>query len=842
VGMSVWNDSESEITATLSFDLLDSNDVVVSASKLTQQLKPGRNAVVANLPRPARINSALEDPLLWYRIRYRFELDKNKVFSGLVALSAIAPDIYELRIAHPDKALPAHVFEVDIHAANPVTRKAIAGVQIRGRVEFDSADKPIVLAHTTNSSGDAVFAFRIPANTTDGGSVSFEARKGDQIRKEDFDFELDPRARIIINTDKLLYQPGQSLHARALVLSVDKRAIANEDIEFKLLDPDSDTVLTGTAKTNDFGVASVDWDLPDSVVLGPYFLQVALSNSDRYGSAQAATNVRISRYDLPNFTVTAKPDRSYYLPGQNAAIEVVTKYLFGKELTRGSVKLVREEEGHWDSTEHKWVVNQADTQSGELDRSGSAKFTIDLTDLQAELSREKYRRFQDLNYAAYVTDPTTGKTEQRRFQVRLSREPIHVYVSRSALLGDRAFFYISTYYPDGTPAECEVSISEGRNRYVNYGDEDIQSRGRDFLRTIKTNRFGAARIYNLQISTDPDNSDQYHGYPLIFDVRDRHGATTTYNEVFWDDSHDRILLTTDKALYGPNEQILVSAKSSQTLTGHLVVNVSRDGAVIWRGKMNLHDHHGFTVIPFAPEFTGELTISAYSLETAAPSRYEIPFGVRTVLFPHPTTLSVKVKMDRATYKPGDEVSAALNVSLPSGSGSASALGVVVVDKAVEERIRTDEEFGNGHYGFWDWNWWYPADSVGGVTLKDLEEIDLSKPLPDGMDLIAEMLLLGNGYGWADLPEIEGTQYGSETESLFRNNIKNGLELARKALLNDCATDWKFATNLDELKFVLRKAGIKPEDVVDPWGAQYHYSFGLDDRNRTITIASAGPDK
>ena len=87
-------------------------------------------------------------------------------------------------------------------------------------------------------------------------------------------------------------------------------------------------------------------------------------------------------------------------------------------------------------------------------------------------------------------------------------------------------------------------------------------------------------------------------------------------------------------------------------------------------------------------------------------------------------------MDRATYKPGDEVSAALNVSLPSGSGSASALGVVVVDKAVEERIRTDEEFGNGHYGFWYWSWWYPADSVGGVRLKDLEEIDPSLLVSD----------------------------------------------------------------------------------------------------------------
>jgi hypothetical protein len=103
------------------------------------------------------------------------------------------------------------------------------------------------IAHTTNASGDAVFLFRIPATVIDGGSVNSEARKCDQTRKEDFDFGLDPRARIIINTDKLLYQLGQSLHARALVPSVDKHAIANEDTEFKLVDPESNTELIGQA-------------------------------------------------------------------------------------------------------------------------------------------------------------------------------------------------------------------------------------------------------------------------------------------------------------------------------------------------------------------------------------------------------------------------------------------------------------------------------------------------------------------------------------------------------------------------------------------------------------------
>jgi hypothetical protein len=166
----------------------------------------------------------------------------------------------------------------------------------------------------------------------------------------------------------------------------------------------------------------------------------------------------------------------------------------------------------------------------------------------------------------------------------------------------------------------------------------------------------------------------------------------------------------------------------------------------------------------------------------------------------------------------------------------------VVDKAVEERIRTDQEFGEGHYGFWDWGWWYPPESVGGISFKDLDELDLSKPLPDGMDLVAEMLLQGHSNSWVGLPEIEGNNYGYETRALFSDKMRKELEPVRTALLNEDAIGWKFATNNDELADVLRKAGLDPASIVDPWGTPYHYSFGIDYRNRTLNIVSAGPDK
>ena len=845
------NDSGAAVSGTLYVDLLDPADAVVASSKTTERLKPGRNLIKLSLPRPEVLMASDNDPTLWYRVKYRLLLsdkqadDKQandkQAASGMVALGAIAPDMFELRVAHADKALPGQPYQVRVHAANPVTRKPVSGVEVRGDLEFDLDENHAIITHTTNSSGDAVLLFHIPAAVTDGGSVNIEARKRDQTRKEDFDFDLDPRARIIINTDKLLYQPGQSLHARALVLSVDKRPVANQDAEFKLVDPESNTVFSGTAKTNDFGIASIDWELPDSTELGPYALQVSLS-SDRYGSAQGMTNVRVSRYDLPNFTVAAQPDHSYYLPGQNASVAISAKYLFGKELTHGAVKLVREEQGHWDSTQHKWVVDEADGQSAELDHSGRATFTLDLAKLHDELAEQTYRRFMDLNYAAYVTDPSTGKTEQRRFQVRLSHQPIHVYVSGMNLTGDRASFYVSTYYPDGTPAECHVNVSEDRNHYNNYYEEH-SSGIRDFLHAVKTNRFGVAKVSDLQLLTERDDDPGHnHGYQLVFDVHDKSGASVSYDEVFWSDSGRLIQVTTDKSLYQVKDQITVSVRAPNALSGHVIVDLSRDGAVLWTGRINLHNHRGFTVIPYAPEFKGELTLAAYSLETDSEERYEIPSGARAILFPTPSTLTVKVKTDHATYKPGDDVSAVLNVSLPSGSSSASAMGVVVVDKAVEERIRTDQEFGEGHYGFWDWGWWYPPESVGGITFKDLDELDLSKPLPDGMDLVAEILLQGLSNSWVGLPEIEGNNYGYETRALFSEKMRNELEPLRTALLNEDAIGWKFATNNDELASVLRQAGLDPASIVDPWGTPYRYSFGIDYRNRTLNILSAGPDK
>src|SRR6185369_12071761 len=167
-------------------------------------------------------------------------------------------------------------------------------------------------------------------------------------------------------------------------------------------------------------------------------------------------------YELPNFAVRVTPDRAFYLPSQNAEVEVRGDYLFGQPVSRGRVRVVRETEREWNYREQKWDISEDEKYEGELDQAGRFVANLDLSAQHAELSKRDYARFEDVSYTAYVTDLTTNRTEQRRFDVRVTREPIHVYVisDGAKVRGAPINMFVSTFYADGNPAECYVDISE----------------------------------------------------------------------------------------------------------------------------------------------------------------------------------------------------------------------------------------------------------------------------------------------------------------------------------------------------------------------------------------------
>ena len=102
---------------------------------------------------------------------------------------------------------------------------------------------------------------------------------------------------------------------------------------------------------------------------------------------------------------------------------------------------------------------------------------LDLAADHEELGKSESHRFEDLHFSAYYTDPGSGRTEQRRFDVRITREPIHVYVIGTQSGGGLpAPVYVSADYADGRPASTTVEL-----RYQGQ------------IATLHTNRYGVGK-------------------------------------------------------------------------------------------------------------------------------------------------------------------------------------------------------------------------------------------------------------------------------------------------------------------------------------------------------------
>ena len=243
---------------------------------------------------------------------------------------------------------------------------------------------------------------------------------------------------------------------------------------------------------------------------------------------------------------------------------------------------------------------------------------------------------------------------------------------------------------------------------------------------------------------------------------------------------------------------------------------------------------------YRAEFQDEVTISAYSRDSEGSDRYDFSIGSRTVLFPRDRDLKLDFHLDHTGYKPGEDATVDFRISTPDGRPATSALGVVVFDRAVEERARTDQDF-SGRFGFYGSfsQWRGYDDQVGGITRKDLQRIDLAKPLPEGMELVAELLLGANSvrpdFFNSEKFATDHTRVFAESTALYLKPIADILETQYK-------NGGIYPTSGETLRRLLFESGVDIDQSKDPWGTPYREVFSIDKDDSVLEVISAGPDK
>src|SRR5262249_27003264 len=151
-----------------------------------------------------------------------------------------------------------------------VLGRAVGGVAITAQVRGN--DSALVSATaTTDGNGYAVFSMMLPGDTQPRDlELAVQAQRGAVKKNAENDLKLGAPARILVQTDKPLYQPGQTLHIRALVFGDEHRALATKKIYIQVEDEDETVVFRDERTSSRFGVVAADWTIPDRVRLGEY--------------------------------------------------------------------------------------------------------------------------------------------------------------------------------------------------------------------------------------------------------------------------------------------------------------------------------------------------------------------------------------------------------------------------------------------------------------------------------------------------------------------------------------------------------------------------------------------
>jgi hypothetical protein len=562
---------------------------------------------------------------------------------------------------------------------------------------------------------------------------------------------------------------------------------------------------------------------------GSYLIRVGpVGQDDSWRSIHAEKSVRIYRYDLPNFRVSARPDKTYYLPGQNADIAVSAEYVFGKPVTRGKVRVLEESDRHWNYRKQQWEAEQGQVKVGELDRDGHFTAHFDLGKSHDDLKNDDYGQFRDVDLAAYVTDLTTGRTEQRRFELRVTRNPIHVYISPIPSHSQKmpATFLVSTFYADGAPARCKVQLS--------VSNEDEDEPRKLALRGVQTNKYGLAKVSELPIPKLSDSDS------LVAEARDVKGLAGRESERIWGDDDDLgvVQVTTSHAIHKAGDPIELTLRSTRPNL-RLVVQAIREGVVLGSQQTKLRNGQGYITFPYDPRFTDEVGIFAFSLEEEwGPT--VILEGERTVLHPKNRQLDLGIHLDKDEHRPGDGAAARFTVRSADRTATESELGIKIVDRAVEERAQTDSDFGQHRgWGWWRWSLWSSSDSsFAGITRDDLDHIDLSEPVSPDFDLVAEFILQSS---YQDALEMLEDKSPIGPEEAFSKILGKQFEPLDSGL-HIWNEQGKSVRKVDDLEAVGQERGVDVKGLRDPWGTPYRYEITFQGTDQILTVTSAGSDK
>ena len=511
---------------------------------------------------------------------------------------------------------------------------------------------------TTDAQGEAYFK-NVDGNVLISTSNDkFAPAKDIYLSRARYYEKKDDEMKYQLFTDRAIYRPGQKVHASAVSYIVKKGLDASVpgksmELKFILRDANWKQVAEQKATTDEYGTASVDFELPQGGQTGMYHVSV---------NNRANSSFRVEEYKRPTFEITFPKVNEKYNWGDTVVVKASAKTYAGVPVQGAKVEyqVTRRNQLWW------WGAGSA----GQLVKTDSCvtredgTFDVEIP-LEASLSGKdeadmsdfmRIARFFNFEVSAIVTD-ISGESHEGVMSLPLGTKPTILTVNLPKRIEADSLKTVTFAYRNASGME----ISSNLKYRIDKGEwKDAEANAPISMAVLPSG------VHEMEAICGQDTLQQKF---TLFSIKDTHPMEPTTEWYY----------QTAKTFPRDGKPVYVQVGSSEN-GAHIVYSIIAGNKLLEKGAWELGD--SIVTLPFTykPEYASGVVINYSFVKNG--ECYTRKICIARPLPEKKLNITWKTFRDRLT--PGQKEKWTLQITTPDGKPAKAQLMSVLYDKSLDQ--------------------------------------------------------------------------------------------------------------------------------------------------------------
>lgn len=530
-------------------------------------------------------------------------------------------------------------------------------------------DKRTVHARlTTDENGEAYFK-NVDGNILISTSNDkFTPAKGIYLSRDRYYERKDDKIEHQLFTDRSIYRPGQTVHASAISYIVKKGLDASVpgksmELNFILRDPNWKQVAEQKATTDEYGTASVDFELPKEGQTGLYSISV---------NGTATKYVRVEEYKRPTFEITFPKVNEKYTWGDTVVVKASAKTYAGVPVQGAKVEyqVTRRNQLWWWGAGSAGQLVKTDScvtrEDGTfnveipLEASLSGKDEVDMSDFM------RIARFFNFEVSAIVTD-ISGESHEGVMSLPLGTKPTILTVNLPKRIEADSLKTVTFAYRNASG----MPISSRLKYRIDKGEwKDAEANApvsiKEYASSASSSLVWKSGVHQLEAICGQDTLQQKF---TLFSMKDTHPVEPTTEWYY----------QTAKTFPRDGKPVYIQVGSSEN-GAHIVYSIIAGNKLLEKGAWELGD--SIVTLPFTYK---EEYASGIVLNYSFVKQGKCYTRMMSIARPLPEKkLNIAWKTFRNRLTPGQKEEWTLKITTPDGKPAKAQLMSVLYDKSLDQ--------------------------------------------------------------------------------------------------------------------------------------------------------------